>query len=892
MVQDMLNPEFFVSCFRQAAPTPNAVAAAARHGGPAAAAAAAAGAWQPVHYCDHAPPGLETATDTKIAERRPFVIAAVPGESAWAAARWRGQPAEPRTPAAAAAAAADAAAAQAAGVFQQQQQQQLAAPALARDKRAREASMAPSRELSAGGGDPLDADATMTTMATSGGGGAMPSEKRGRPGSGGGGLAGGVLGGGDAGAGGGNDQAAPAGREQPGDALMRGMFGEHQAGEGEEGGGAAGAAPPARLLAVVPPPSRAPTPDDPSGAGDNTGDVVGAARRAAGDQAPPPLWHRGDVLVYVYDPEGGSSGGGGEGGEGGGSGAATVAAINAAPMRLHDVVDVIGVLSIAPGLAAAYFSPQQQGQGQQQGGGDATMMALDDGHPPHPHPQEDELAAAEMLGARPPTSAVPRVHALLIAPACPRMTTLPVHPALRAAHPTEGLPGKAALPALKAKAVDLLRFALGGDALAAEYALLVSLSRVFARSDGGQPHGMLSLNLTGCPPCGGGAAGAASSPASSSSPPAASAANAVNANPSASPAAEALHTALAALLPHAALLPVTLPELNAGHWAPRKDHASGRLARGRMQLAAGTVAVLDEGGLAAGRLAETGVASLRAIEQVLREQQLPCDFEFYTGAFAVDLPLVVVGEGRSLLKQAIELELPVRPDPQAVRAAMAALGLGGGGGGAGAAASGSRAATPALHYNHPSAGGGSPEAAAQAAGAGGSPESQQQPQQQQPADPAAAAAAAAPSSPPSPFPPRDAVRLAALATPQLDAVRDYLAAARSADCVLPASVADDLAGRFVEMHRADPRAFGPLEFSRRITLAKLLALSEGEAELAPSAWDRAGALEAERAARVVKASAPLPANAAAGAAGGGRPPAGGPRLPPRPPSGGGVKRGA
>jgi hypothetical protein len=837
MVQDMLNPEFFVSCFRQAAPTPEAVAAAARHGGPAAAAAAAAGAWQPVHYCDSAAPGLEGASDTKISERRPFVIAAVPGESAWAAARWRGQPAEPRTPAHAAAEAAEAAAAAAAlpgGAAAAMGLQPTGA--FARDKRAREPSTAPSHEVScelppSSGAAAVDAAAGATQDAGMAEAGA---EKRGRPA----GFAGGVLG--DAGAGGGSDQ-----REQPGDALMRGMFGG--GGEGQQQGAPRG-------LAVVPPGSRAPTPDDPSGAGGNTGDVVGAARRAAaGGQ--PPLWHRGDVLVYVYDPEGGSGGGsgGGEGGEGGAAANANAAApINTAPMRLHDVIDVIGVLSIAPGFAAAHFQPGQQ----QQAGGDqgAAAMALDDGA------MEDELAAAEALAARPPTSAVPRVHALLVAPACPRMTTLPVHPALRAAAPVEGVPAREALHLLKQRAVDLLRFALAGDALAAEYALLVALSRVFARSDGGQPHGMLSLNLTGCPP---------------SAPPAASAGaappNAAATAPS--PAAEALHTALAALLPHAALLPVSLPELNAGHWAPRKDHASGRLARGRLQLAAGTVAVLDEGGLAAGRLAEPGVASLRALEQVLREQQLPCDFEFYTGAFAVDLPLVVVGEGRSLLRQAIELELPVKPDAQAVAVAMAALGAGGGN---------SRAATPASRYQ----GGGSPDAAIGAPSAGGSPPAAAGSQQQQ--QPSTAAAAPRPPL----FPPRDAVRLAALATPQLDTIRDYLAAARSADCVLPADVADDLAGRFVEMHRADPRAFGPREFSQRITLAKLLALSEGSAACSALHWDRAGALEAERAARV-KASAPVAVAAAAGGrtAGG----AGGdaaPRLPPRPPSGGGARKAA
>jgi hypothetical protein len=476
------------------------------------------------------------------------------------------------------------------------------------------------------------------------------------------------------------------------------------------------------------------------------------------------------------------------------------------------------------------------------------------------------------------------VHALLVAPACPRMTTLPVHPALRAAAPCEGAAGRAALPLLRFRALDLLRFALGGDALAAEYALMAALSRVFTRSEG-QPHGMLSLNLTGCPPVSPSATAAAAAPAAAAAATAATAATTpppAAAAAAASPAAAALHTALAALLPHAALLPVCLPELNAGHWAPRKDNASGRLARGRLQLAAGTVAVLDEGGLSAGRLEESGVSALRALESVLREQQLPCDFEFYTGNFAVDLPLVVVGEGRSLLRHAVDVELPLRPDPAAVAAAMAALsGLSS----AGTAPppppslAASRAATPASL-------GGSPGAAASPPAATASPPT------------AAAVAAAAQANAPaanasSPlFPSRDAVRLAAATTPDLDAVRDHLAAARSSDCVLPADLADDLAGRFVELHRADPQAFGPKEFSRRVTLAKLLALSGGESVLGLGSWERAGAMEAERAARVKAAAAGGPAGgarlaAAAAAAGKGQMP--GAARPPAGPSAGGAK---
>lgn len=74
---------------------------------------------------------------------------------------------------------------------------------------------------------------------------------------------------------------------------------------------------------------------------------------------------------------------------------------------------------------------------------------------------------------------------------------------------------------------------------------------------------------------------------------------------------------------------MTLESVNAGGWAPRKDHASGRLLRGALQLPPGALLLLDETQMAAGAVGEAGVRSLQALGRVLAEQQLPVDFEFY-----------------------------------------------------------------------------------------------------------------------------------------------------------------------------------------------------------------------------------------------------------------------
>jgi hypothetical protein len=74
---------------------------------------------------------------------------------------------------------------------------------------------------------------------------------------------------------------------------------------------------------------------------------------------------------------------------------------------------------------------------------------------------------------------------------------------------------------------------------------------------------------------------------------------------------------------------MSLAAINAGAWAPRKDHASGRLVRGALQLPPGALLLLDETQMGAGAVGEAGVRSLQALSRVLSDQQLPVDFQFY-----------------------------------------------------------------------------------------------------------------------------------------------------------------------------------------------------------------------------------------------------------------------
>lgn len=215
---------------------------------------------------------------------------------------------------------------------------------------------------------------------------------------------------------------------------------------------------------------------------------------------------------------------------------------------------------------------------------------------------------AEALAVNPPESLVPRLHVLagetvspwdtlLRSPACPSAEAL----------------GRGAAD-VRARALGWLTEAAGGDALAAEYLLMELLSRVYARPDP-VVLGRHSLNLSRAGP------GLAAS----------------------------VGGALARLVPHCKLLELSLDVLNDGDLRPTKDYELNRLLPGELQLADGTVLVVDETALSAGKLEHQGVQNLGALKAALSEQRYEVDFKYYQLPVECDLPSVVVSQGKSLL---------------------------------------------------------------------------------------------------------------------------------------------------------------------------------------------------------------------------------------------------
>ncbi|KXZ44175.1 hypothetical protein GPECTOR_71g536 [Gonium pectorale] len=528
---------------------------------------------------------------------------------------------------------------------------------------------------------------------------------------------------------------------------------------------------------------------------------------------------------------------------------------------LHEVVEVVGVLSHVPHLATLEYDAQdpqmdpllerelaslelggqrgQQPQGQGQGGAGARAAGELAG---------ERLALEALRAAHPPTSKVMRLHAILVRRApplvpppasAPAIAPAPTDSAAAAAPPTDSAAAAApsASPAdapaaasssrppvgpLRERALSLLRWALGGDCVAAEYMLMALLARATGRGDPAAL-GQLSINLCGCPqaetpsqaPQTAASQAAGPGPAPPSSP--ALAAERLGARgPSAF--ASALHAAVSRLVPLSVALPLTVEACNGVSWAPARDLSRERTAPSPLQLAPGTVLLLDETVMESGQLGEQGVASMQALMNLARRQELLYNFESYMHPVPVDLPLVVLTQGRSLLRDSVPVRLPLnatRPFPSAADVLAATDG------GSGTDASGDATM-----------------AAADGGGAGG-------PSFADLAEVRSYLAAARV---------QDKYELADGMTAVLE--QYFVNARRSA--ANAAGGAPAAAGGQVAAAAAAAGAMTPEEFHLKLSLARLLVLSHGEAQLTPARWQQLLQLEHTREARLRVGAPALP----------------------------------
>merc|ERR1719361_2181854 len=118
--------------------------------------------------------------------------------------------------------------------------------------------------------------------------------------------------------------------------------------------------------------------------------------------------------------------------------------------------------------------------------------------------------------------------------------------------------------------------------------------------------------------------------------------------------------AAAELVPRAVTLEVTAETLGLQRWRPCKDFVANRLVAAQLQLAPGTLLVLDETRMAEGQLSAEGVKALTAVGSLVTEHILTCDYMSYDVKIPLELSCMLVSRRRSIIRDA-GVVLPLRP---------------------------------------------------------------------------------------------------------------------------------------------------------------------------------------------------------------------------------------
>ncbi|XP_017152175.1 mini-chromosome maintenance complex-binding protein [Drosophila miranda] len=268
--------------------------------------------------------------------------------------------------------------------------------------------------------------------------------------------------------------------------------------------------------------------------------------------------------------------------------------------KLNSLVDFVGFLSVDPSLDAATIDTE----------GFDSLSELQATHPsPFLIPRVHAFAVQHLPHANPLLDKSLQQPADASASEDPSQTS--VHKDLRM----------------------LLKLCLFDDDLAAEYLLSHLISSVYSRSEM-QSIGKFALNICNLP------------------------------KESLAQYTTKLYQVLELLLPASHYLAMTLETMNTAAFAPKKDYKTNKLVSGMLQLAPHTHLVLDETYMQQGKLEANGVDAIQHLAHLINSQELKCDFHYYQIDYHVNIPVLVLSEGRSMLPS--DFVLPINADAKAV----------------------------------------------------------------------------------------------------------------------------------------------------------------------------------------------------------------------------------
>jgi len=115
------------------------------------------------------------------------------------------------------------------------------------------------------------------------------------------------------------------------------------------------------------------------------------------------------------------------------------------------------------------------------------------------------------------------------------------------------------------------------------------------------------------------------------------------------------------LMPYVAVLPISIEALSTYRWFPKKNYETETVMSGLLQLAHGSVVVLDENALKEGNLLEYGLLNLASIQKYLCTNELQGDFEFYQIALPTYHSNIVLSASKKKPLLDPEVHCPVEP---------------------------------------------------------------------------------------------------------------------------------------------------------------------------------------------------------------------------------------
>ena len=235
----------------------------------------------------------------------------------------------------------------------------------------------------------------------------------------------------------------------------------------------------------------------------------------------------------------------------------------------------------------------------------------------------DGIDMEEHITSNPPPSLIPRIHAIAI------RELKHVNPLL------DNESGSSLETDIFKDIHRVLTQCVFGDEVAAYYLFAHLLSSIYARIDV-ENLGRCSLNLSNLPK------------------------DVVNTD-----YIRSLYEIVELIVPASHYFPLSLENLNTIQFNPKKDFKTNRLTSGLLQLAPHTHLVIDETRLAVGQLQSAGLAALGSMSQLISHQVVKFDFQFYQLDFEMDIPVLVLSEGKSILPS--DFHCPIKADPDMVR---------------------------------------------------------------------------------------------------------------------------------------------------------------------------------------------------------------------------------